>query len=146
MRLVGGELYEEGLVRGPSALPGSTRAARRRAMPLGAEFDVVGAFDVLEHVDEDEAVLAGMRRARRPGGGGPLLVPQHPGSGASMDEIATTAAVHPEGARLEGRGGAGLEVVRGRGSFVSSLLPAMMAVNRGLSACAPSGAPTTRSR
>jgi SAM-dependent methyltransferase len=48
-----------------------------RRIPFRDEFDVIGAFDVLEHIDEDEEVLAEMFRATRPGGGILLTVPQH---------------------------------------------------------------------
>ena len=39
-----------------------------RHIPFEREFDVVGAFDVLEHIIEDENALAQMFNAARPGG------------------------------------------------------------------------------
>ena len=39
------------------------------ALPYEDEFDVVGAFDVLEHVEDDDAMLSEMRRAVKRGGG-----------------------------------------------------------------------------
>jgi ubiquinone/menaquinone biosynthesis C-methylase UbiE len=39
-----------------------------RRIPFRNEFDLVGAFDVIEHIDEDEAVLAQMFFATKPGG------------------------------------------------------------------------------
>ena len=38
-----------------------------RQIPYVDEYGVIGAFDVLEHIDEDETVLSGMYRALRPG-------------------------------------------------------------------------------
>lgn len=57
-----------------------------RRIPFRAEFDVIGAFDVLEHIDEDDAVLAEMRRAVRPGGGLLLTVPQHDFLWSAVDD------------------------------------------------------------
>lgn len=48
-----------------------------RSIPFDHEFDVIGAFDILEHVDEDTVALSEMHRALRPGGGIVLTVPQH---------------------------------------------------------------------
>ncbi len=47
-------------------------------IPYSEEFDVIGSFDVLEHITEDEEVLAEMYRACKKGGGIILTVPQHP--------------------------------------------------------------------
>jgi SAM-dependent methyltransferase len=66
-------------------------------------FDVVGAFDVLEHIDEDELVLGQMVRAARPGGGLLILVPSILALDAEHDEIVEPpSALHPQGARDEG--------------------------------------------
>ena len=42
-----------------------------------AQYDLVGLFDVLEHIEDDGAVLAGVARALTPGGHIVLTVPQH---------------------------------------------------------------------
>jgi hypothetical protein len=41
-----------------------------------AGFDVVGAFDILEHISEDEAAIAQVYQTIRPGGGMVVTVPQ----------------------------------------------------------------------
>src|SRR5256885_2145277 len=46
-------------------------------IPFAAAFDVVGAFDVLEHLDDDERAIEGVRRALRPGAVFVITVPQH---------------------------------------------------------------------
>lgn len=46
-------------------------------LPFEAEFDVMGAFDVIEHIAADEVVLAQMAKATRPGGYLLLTVPHH---------------------------------------------------------------------
>jgi len=97
-----------------------------RRIPFDGEFDVVGAFDVLEHIAEDEAVLAGVNRALRPGGGIVLTVPQHPWLWSRHDEDACHVRRY---VRAELRGKvekAGFEVLRAT-SFVSLLLPALAA-------------------
>src|SRR5205823_13751721 len=48
-----------------------------RRIPFREEFDVVCLFDVLEHIEGDEAVLREAGRALKPGGGLILTVPQH---------------------------------------------------------------------
>ena len=48
-----------------------------RKMPFESEFDVIGAFDVLEHISEDSSVLSTMYQAVKPGGGIIVTVPQH---------------------------------------------------------------------
>jgi SAM-dependent methyltransferase len=59
-----------------------------RNIPFRSEFGLIGAFDVLEHIKEDEEVLAQMYKAVRPGGGIILTVPQHPFLWSSADELA----------------------------------------------------------
>ena len=48
-----------------------------RNIPFADAFDVVGAYDVLEHIEDDRAALCQFRNACRPGGGILLTVPQH---------------------------------------------------------------------
>jgi SAM-dependent methyltransferase len=48
-----------------------------RELPFDGEFDVVGAFDVPEHVSDDGRALAAIRQAVRLGGGVIVTVPQH---------------------------------------------------------------------
>ena len=90
LRLVGVELYAEGLAVARRRLPERrARAARRaRTLPYESEFDVVGAFDVLEHVEEDEAgARADGARGCGRAAGSSLLVPQHPWLWSEHDEI-----------------------------------------------------------
>lgn len=46
-------------------------------IPFADHFDVVGAFDVVEHIDDDGAALRAIHGAVKPGGGVLLTVPQH---------------------------------------------------------------------
>jgi SAM-dependent methyltransferase len=127
LRLVGSELYEEGLAVARRRLPDVELVQLdARELPYRDEFDVVGAFDVLEHVDEDEAVLAEAHRAVRPGGGVVLLVPQHPRLWSAMDDVAHHVRRYTRRELVAKAVGAGFDVERVT-SFVSSLLPAMAA-------------------
>ena len=47
-------------------------------MPFVKQFDVIGAFDVLEHIEEDTIVLQQIHAALNDHGGVILTVPQHP--------------------------------------------------------------------
>lgn len=125
-RLVGSELYEEGLAVARRRLADVELVqADARALPYRDEFDVVGAFDVLEHVHEDAVVLAQMHAAVRPGGGIVVLVPQHPRLWSAMDDVAHHVRRYTR-AELVGKvRSAGFRVERAT-SFVSALLPAMV--------------------
>lgn len=97
-----------------------------RRIPYVDEFDVIGAFDVLEHIEEDETVLAEMLHALRPGGGIVLTVPQHPWLWSRQDEYACHVRRYRLGELREKVLGAGF-IVEFETSFVSLLLPAMVA-------------------
>ncbi len=76
LSLVGAELHAGGLRHAAKRVPGvELMQFDARNIPFGGEFDVVGAFDVLEHIDADEEVLAEMHTAVRPAGGIVLTVP-----------------------------------------------------------------------
>lgn len=59
-----------------------------RYLPFKNEFDLIGAFDVLEHIEEDELVIENMHQALKPGGGVIITVPQHPWLWSITDDIA----------------------------------------------------------
>lgn len=127
LRLVGGELYEEGLAIARRRVPDAELIALdARKLQYENEFDVVGAFDVLEHIDEDELVLAHMVRAVRPGGGVLVLVPQHQWLWSKHDEFVEHRRRYTRKALVAKAARAGIEVLETT-SFVTSLLPAMAA-------------------
>ena len=100
-----------------------------RALPFAAEFDVIGAFDVLEHIREDEVVLAQFHRALRPGGGVLLTVPQHPSLWSSQDDLARHVRRYRRG-ELEAKvRAAGFEVTWSS-SFMTPLLPLLWLARR----------------
>lgn len=46
-------------------------------IPFEERFDVIGAYDVIEHIDDDVAALKALYRTLKPGGGLLVTVPQH---------------------------------------------------------------------
>ncbi len=124
-RLSGSEYLEEGLVYAQQRLPSAEFAQMdARDIPYESELDTLGAFDVLEHIEEDEVVLQQIYKALKPGGIMFLTVPQHRWLWSAVDEYAchvrryTASELHQKVSR------AGYDIVRST-SFVSTLLPAM---------------------
>jgi len=57
-----------------------------RQLPYDGEFDVIGVFDVLEHLDDDELALRELHRAIAPRGGLIVTVPQHRFLWSALDD------------------------------------------------------------
>lgn len=130
LRLTGAELHAEGLDVARKRLPG-VELVRADALdlPFGPEFDVVGSFDVLEHIEDDKTALAELYRATKRGGGALLTVPQHPQLWSAADEYGQHVRRyrrHEFAAKLEQ---AGFRVER-LTSFVTLLLPLMAVARR----------------
>jgi SAM-dependent methyltransferase len=126
--LVGAELHPAGLA--PARRRLGTRAAfaqmDARRITARRAFDLICAFDVVEHIEEDEAALASMHAALRPGGGVAIAVPQHPWLWSAADEAAHHVRRYRRGeleAKLET---AGFRVLFS-GSYCALPLPLMMA-------------------
>lgn len=127
LSLAGCELFEEGLQHARRRLPDvPLTQADARDLPFRGEFDVVGAFDVLEHIDDDEAALASLHRALVPGGGLIVTVPQHPWLWSPADDYAEHQRRYTR-RELSGKlAHAGFTTVR-MTSFVTLLMPLMLA-------------------
>ncbi len=116
-----------------AALAFATRHVPRASMvqldishlPYEHEFDVIGVFDVLEHLDDDEAVLREVRRATKPGGGVIITVPQHPRLWSAVDEFSCHRRRYTRAGLLDKvrRAGFGVERVT---SFMTFVLPALL--------------------
>jgi SAM-dependent methyltransferase len=126
LQLHGGELFNEGLVFADQRLPGVTLLQMdARCIPYEMEFDVIGAFDMLEHVQEDEMVLSQMFHATRPGGGILVTVPQHPELWSVVDEQAFHKRRYSQRELVGKVERVGFHVMRTT-SFVSLLLPLLL--------------------
>ena len=126
LQLVGSDIFTDGLAFAKARLPGvRLYQMDARSIPFEGEFDVVGAFDVLEHLVEDNTALAQMFNAARPGGGLLISVPQQRYLWSASDEHAMHQRRY---SRAELRGkveSAGFRIERIT-SFNSLLFPLMV--------------------
>jgi len=124
-RLAGTEIFCAGLDFASRRVPRAEfLQVDARRIPYDAEFDVVGAFDVLEHIPEDEAVISQMHQAIKPGGGIVVTVPQHDWLWSRQDELAGHVRRYSAKELRSKVTRAGFRVIEMR-SFVSLLLPAL---------------------
>lgn len=125
LEVTGAELYVEALEAARDRLPGvELLQVDGRRLPYEHEFDVAGVFDVLEHVEEDEAVLAELARTIRPGGGLVVTVPQHRWLWSAVDDYSHHKRRYGRRELVAKLERAGFEVRRVT-SFVTVLLPVM---------------------
>jgi SAM-dependent methyltransferase len=126
-QLSGSDIFTEGLGFAAQRAPSATLFQMdATAIPFREEFDLIGAFDVLEHIDDDCRALAQIHGALKPGGGVVFTVPQHPALWSRMDEYAHHKRRYTRSELLEKMTGVGFDVTYVT-SFVSLLLPAMWA-------------------
>jgi SAM-dependent methyltransferase len=127
VRLEGSEIFATGLGFAASRLQSvKLMQIDARKIPFYEEFDAVGAFDVLEHISEDELVLANLRNALRPNGLIFLTVPQHAWLWSETDDYAKHVRRYRSAHLHRKLETAGFQIVRST-SFVTFLLPAMIA-------------------
>ena len=125
-------------VVGGDVSAGSLEVARRRmphvellqadatALPFEQEFDVVGAFDILEHEPDDVGALRDIARTLRPGGGLLVTVPQHPRLWSAVDDFSHHVRRYTRRELVRKVEAAGFDVLHVT-SFVTLLLPALAA-------------------
>jgi SAM-dependent methyltransferase len=126
LRVAGSEIYSKGLgFAARRVRRAELFQADARHIPFESEFDVIGAFDVVEHIKEDEAVLAELYRAVAPGGGIILSVPQHAFLWSQQDVHACHVRRYDPG-QLERKVRAAGFIVERSTSFVTLLMPLLM--------------------
>ena len=126
VELSGSEIFTQGLGFAAQRLPSANLMQMdARKIPFCEEFDAIGLFDVLEHVDQDDVVLSQIHNALKPGGMLLLTVPQHGWLWSRYDDYAFHLRRYDAVTLHKKVKSAGFEIVRSS-SFVSSLLPAMM--------------------
>jgi SAM-dependent methyltransferase len=126
VQLVGSEIFTEGLAFAAERAGARVKFLQMdaRQIPYAAEFDAIGAFDVIEHIEEDEAVLRQVCHALKSGGLLLLTVPQHPALWSAVDERACHVRRYTARELNEKVTGAGFKIIRNT-SFVTTLLPFM---------------------
>ena len=126
LHLFGSEVLVDGLVHSARHLRNvELLQMDGRKMPFKSEFDVIGAFDVLEHVDDDQQVLTEAHRALTPDGGLLLTVPQHPFLWSASDDYAHHKRRYSRVVLRQRVERAGFRIVR-CSSFVTLLMPLLM--------------------
>jgi len=128
-RVTGTEVFVAGLPYAAARVgDGELLQMDARQIPYADEFDTIGAFDVIEHIEEDERVLSQIARALRAGGVLLLTVPQHRWLWSTQDELARHVRRYTARELREKVTRTGLQV-EFETSFVSLLLP-LMALSR----------------
>lgn len=127
MRIEGVEPYADGIEVASRRLPDvPILECPADRMPYRECFDVVGSFDVLEHIEDDVLALERMYDAVVPGGGILLAVPQHPWLWSAADEYARHQRRYRKSELVHRAQGAGFEILRAS-SFMTVTLPLMVA-------------------
>ena len=86
--VVGMELWFDGLRHARSRTDARLVQADIRNWPFGKQIDLVGMFDVLEHIQDDRTVLSSLWNCLAPGGCLLLTVPAHQSLWSYFDEAA----------------------------------------------------------
>lgn len=124
--ITGSEIFIDGLSYAKNRIPlGNFMQIDARKIPFIDEFDAIGAFDVLEHIEEDDVVLLELKKALRRKGLLLITVPQHPWLWSPIDEYSCHVRRYAVGELEEKVQKTGLRVLKST-SFVTLLLPAMI--------------------
>lgn len=128
--IVGSDLHPTGLAYARARVPAGVSFAQMDARHIHASdaFDLVGAFDVIEHIDDDEAVLRSMRACTSTGGGAIVAVPQHPALWSRSDDLARHKRRYRRG-ELEAKMQRSGYRILFSSSYTATLMP-VMALNR----------------
>ena len=125
VQLKGTEYFDEGLVHARERIPQAEFIQLdARLMTDTMSHDVIGAFDVIEHIEGDELVLNNLANALRSGGSLLLTVPQHRWLWSSVDEQACHVRRYSRKELMNKVSKTGLKV-KYVSSFVSFLVPLM---------------------
>jgi SAM-dependent methyltransferase len=89
------------------------------------EFELIGAFDVIEHIEDDCKALQEINKALKSGGGVIITVPQHAFLWSIADEQACHKRRYSNGVLKNKLEEAGFDVIR-MSSFIALLFPAML--------------------
>jgi len=123
--LVGSEIHLEGIKFAKERLPNIDFIQLDATnMPFEDLYDAVGAFDVLEHIDEDELVMKQVHKSLKEGGLFFISVPQYQWMWSINDDIAYHKRRYSRKELKEKLSNSGFEVIY-MSSFVFTLFPFM---------------------
>jgi SAM-dependent methyltransferase len=129
MTVTGSEIYLSALDYAAQRAPhASLIQADICRFPFESEFDVIGSFDVLEHIDNDAHALQNIYKALKDNGGLILTVPQHKWLWSPYDDMACHKRRYSRKELRTKLETAGFKIIR-MTSFMTFLLP-IMAVSR----------------
>lgn len=125
--ITGSELHSRGLAHARKRHGDSVEFIQMdaRRVRLRSALDLVGAFDVLEHIADDQSVIAQIEQALKPGGVLIATVPQHPWLWSAADDLAHHQRRYRRGelaAKLRERG---LHILY-QTSFAALILPLLV--------------------
>jgi SAM-dependent methyltransferase len=126
LEIHGSEFFVEGLEHARTRLPKAhLYQIDARMLPFVDHFDVIGAFDVLEHIEEDQLVLAEIYKAMQAGGGLIITVPQHKFLWSVLDQVSQHKRRYSRKEIVKKLGQAGFVTIY-VSSFVTFLFPIML--------------------
>ena len=127
LSLTGSEIYLHGLRYARTRLP-QIDFIQLDATTMGFQeaFEVIGAFDVLEHIEADQVAMERVRAALVPGGWFLITVPQYPSMWSRLDELVHHKRRYTRRELTSKLAASGFEVVF-VSSFVCALFPLMLA-------------------
>ena len=127
LTLTGSEIYLHGLRYARTRLPQiEFIQLDATTMVFSTAFEVIGAFDVLEHIEDDGTAIARVHQALTPGGTFLVTVPQYPSMWSRLDDLVHHKRRYTRRELTSKLRRAGFELPY-VGSFVSTLFPLMLA-------------------
>ncbi|MEM8953028.1 MAG: class I SAM-dependent methyltransferase [Verrucomicrobiota bacterium] len=137
------EYFDEGIRHANRRLGTAANIVKGDARDLSSfqDLDLIGCFDVLEHIQDDILVLEQIHQALKPGGGLLITVPQHRSLWSARDDYAGHKRRYSRAKLTQKLSNVGFHV-EFASSFIFFLLPLMYASRR----IAPSSASKSRNR
>ena len=127
LAIVGSEIYHKGLVYAQATLPGVELIQYDVTKGVtGAQFELVAAFDVLEHIEQDRQAMANVHAMLVEGGRFILSVPQYQILWSPLDDLVRHKRRYSRREMTEKLEAAGFRI-RYATSFVFTLFPLMLA-------------------